>query len=410
MKKKSLMLMAFMMALPHAHAVTYEAVKDVYKYDQYPEYVALLSELKTHGEFEEKVISEETTIAPKKMSRGEQMVEEAKARNRALIAQQNATEKKQNENLNQLSELDRMKLEDQQIREGWKKQVLDQRKQWQREQEIFLGRLKVYKENTFVVPAPVVKIVEKKLASKLPSVYIVNKAFEITVRDQFNRPTCSAFAGIRAIEILLSQNKIDKDLSEQYFYWSSKPNCQQSPCGEKGSWVNAAYRFSQKSPVVDIPDESNCSYSTDQVEKNETQIPLPNQCHLGQVKVESFEDVLALADVVEKIKNNIPVIMAAKLSENFYRNQGLVTFSDSKKSLDQKMDGHALGHAFLGIGVMELPAKLKAIEGQYCIVIANSWGKGWGAGGYSCLTEKWLTQFRQSAAFVAVKKISLKGR
>lgn len=407
MKTKNVILLTVLITCSHASAGSFEVVNEPYKFEQFPEYEALLSELKSHGDFEEKVISENKRDEPRKMSRGEQMVEEAKARNRALIAKQNAADKKSIDD-NQSSDLDRLKLEDQKIRNGWKKQVMEQRKLWQREQEIFLGRLKIYKENTFVVPAPVVKIVEKKVTSKIPTVHIVNKAFDIPVRDQFNRPTCAAFAGIRAIEILLSQNKIDKDLSEQYLYWSSKPKCQQSPCEEKGSWVNAAYRFSQKSPVVDIPDESNCSYSSDQVDKNETQIPLSNQCQLGHVKVDLFEDVKALADVVEKIKKNIPVIMAAKLSENFYKNHGLVTLGDAQKSSDDKMDAHSLGHAFLGIGVMELPAKLKAQEGQYCIVIANSWGKGWGAGGHACLTEKWLMQFRQSAAFVAVKKISVK--
>ncbi len=100
--------------------------------------------------------------------------------------------------------------------------------------------------------------------------------------------------------------------------------------------------------------------------------------------------------------------MAAKLTENFYKNQGLVSLGEADKKLGVGLDQHALGHAFLAVGLMELPEKIKTQEGSFCIVIANSWGKGWGAGGYSCLTEKWLTKYRQPAPFAAVTHISVR--
>ncbi len=99
--------------------------------------------------------------------------------------------------------------------------------------------------------------------------------------------------------------------------------------------------------------------------------------------------------------------MAAKLSENFYKNNGLVTLADSTKQTGT-MDAHSLGHAFLAVGVMELPEKIKASEGSFCLIVANSWGKGWGAGGYSCLTEKWLAKHRQPSPFIAVTEVSAK--
>ena len=163
MKNRYFLSLALLFTSSVANAATLEVVNEAYKFDHFPEYEALMSALKSHGEFEEKVISVEKKDEPRKLSRGEQIVEEAKARNRAIIAQQNAQDKKIVGDQSKLSDLDRLKLEDQKIREGWKKEVIEQRKQWQREQEIFLGRLKIYKENTFVVPAPVVKIVEKKL-------------------------------------------------------------------------------------------------------------------------------------------------------------------------------------------------------------------------------------------------------
>lgn len=402
-------LLLVTLLLPTAFAATLSSVAGDYQYQSAPEYQAILAQLKLLGDFSQKTSpATPTTPTVKPMTRGEQVVAEAKARNKALIAQKNIDDKKMVENNTHLSDMDRLKLEDKKTREGWKKEIIETRKQWQKEQDIFLGRIKVYKENTFEIPVKPEVIIEKKVIPNLPEVHIVNGTFQVPVRDQFARPTCSAFAGIRALEILLAQNKLEHDLSEQYFYWASKPDCQNSPCAQKGSWVNSAYRFSQKNKEIDIPLENNCSYQTQGMDLNETQIPLPSHCHEGIAKVNSFEDVRTLADVIEKLKQDVPVIMAAKLTENFYKNQGLVSLADADKKIGVALDRHALGHAFLAVGVMELPEALKAREGSFCIVIANSWGKGWGAGGYSCLTEKWLTTYRQPAPFVAVTKVSVK--
>jgi len=391
-------LILLALLLPSAFASVLTNVSGEYQFQNVPEYQAVLSQIKLRGDFSQ----------VKTLSRGEQVVAEAKARNKALIAQMNMEEKKVAETQKNLSDMDRLKLEDQKTREGWKKQVIEQRKMWQKEQAIFLGRIKTYQENTFEIPLKKELIIEKKIIFNLPQVHIVNGAFDVPIRDQFARPTCSAFAGIRALEILLAQNKIAHDLSEQYFYWASKPDCRSNPCGHKGSWVNHAYRFSQNNEQIDIPLENNCAYETKGMDLNETQIPLPSNCHQGVTKVVSFEDVRTLADVIEKIKKNVPVILAAKLTENFYKNEGFVSLTDASKKIGVALDRHALGHAFIAVGVIELPEVIKPSEGSYCILVANSWGKGWGAGGYSCLTEKWLTKFRQPAPFVAVNKIAIK--
>lgn len=404
--KKMILLSVFAMS---AQAASLSPVTTPYKFEEAPEYQAILAHLKTYGEFAQKTPQtkpEETTPAPKPMSRGQQAVEEAKAKNRAILAERNKKDKEAP--ATDMTELEKWKKEEKDTLNSWKKESQDQLNQWKKEQDIFLGKIKVYQENTFTIPVKKEVIVEKKVEPNLlPDVFIVNGTFQVPVRDQYSRATCSAFAGVRALEILLAQHNNQKDLSEQYFYWASKPKCHTSPCTEKGSWVNAALNYSKGMPTVDIPSESNCAYQGSADEKNETQVPLQANCKMGQVKVEAYGDVRTLADVVEKLKTNTPVIMAAKLSPNFYKNSGLVTLADSTKDVGIKLDGHSLGHAFLGVGVMELPEKLKATEGSYCIVVANSWGKGWGAGGYSCLTEKWLTKFRQPAPFVAVNKISI---
>jgi hypothetical protein len=381
-------------------AGSFGIVKGSYQFKSHSEYQAILNQLKT--------FPESTVSNIPQMSRGQQMVEAAKAKNRAILAQRNQNEEKKVQESKAMPDLDFLKKEDKKIRESWKKEVQSQLKEWKREQEVFLGRLKTYQQNTFEIPVKKEVIIEKKIVEYLPKVHIVNQAFEIDIRDQAARPTCSAFAGIRALEILLAQNNQQIDLSEQYFYWASKPSCHTLPCNEKGSWVNGAFRFSQQQTYVDIPHEESCLYQGKGIDKNETQIPLSEQCQQGLVKVETFEEVKTLSDVIEKIKKDTPVILAARLSENFYKNNGLVTLAEADKTISGKLDEHALGHAFLAVGVLGLPGSIKIQEGEYCLIVANSWGKGWGAGGYSCLTEKWLTKFRQPAAFAAVTKISIK--
>lgn len=376
-----------------------------YDYQTAPEFVAIMNQLKPHGDFAEKKVEVDVTVE-KTMSRGQQMVEEAKARNRAILAQRNAQEKEKSEKPKG-SVLEQWKAEEKATLEQWKKEEKATLDQWKKEQEIFLGRLKVYKENTFEMPVKKQTIIEKKIKLEaIPDVHIVNQAFALPVRDQLYRATCSAFAGLRAVEIILAQNGKTQDLSEQYFYWASKPSCQTSPCDQKGSWVNHALMFSQKNKVIDIPTEQMCGYEASAQEKNETQIPLKPECQMGVAKVANFTEVKTLAEVVEKLKEDTPVIMAAKLSENFYKNSGLVTVADALKS--ERKDGHSLGHAFTAVGVIELPVKMQTSEGNYCVVVVNSWGKGWGAGGYACLTEKWLTKFRQPAAFAAVTQVDVK--
>lgn len=393
----------------NAYSSTLDIVNADYKFQDRVEFKAIMETLKPFGG----VVSEKsmtvTESQVKTLSRGEQAIEEAKARNRAILAEQNKIQKASEDKKEELSDLEKWKREEKETLAAWKKESKELLATWKEEQEKFLGRIKVYQENTFELPVTKTVIVEKQVpVERIPEAFIVNKSFEIPVRDQWNRPTCSAFAGARAVEILLAQNNRTYRLSPQYLYWASKPKCYTTPCTQKGSWITPAFRLSQEKATADIPTDGTCGYSGIGMPRNETQIPLKDSCREGVAKVQRFDEIKTLADTVEQIKKNIPVVMAAKLSPNFYKNQGLVTLSDSTKTLDVKLDSHSLGHAFLGVGVIELPQKIRATEGNYCIVIANSWGEGWGAGGYACLTENWLMKYRQSSPFVTVTKVLVK--
>ncbi len=372
-------------------------------YAKAAEFQAIMTQLKSYGGFADKTAPVPPT--PKTPTRGMQVVEEAKARNRALLAQKQAQDKAAAETPPREDGPAQWKEQTRQVHDGWRKEIRDQRLQWQREQDIFLGRVKEYRENSVPLPVKEEKIVEKKLTEPVPEVTVVNGAFSVPIRDQRARPTCAAFAGARALEILLAQHEIQRDLSEQYLYWASKPDCRKEPCQNKGSWVAEGFRHSMASKGPDIPAESECAYRTEGNPQNETQVPLDPSCAEGAVRVGAYSPVRTLSEVVDLLKKNIPVVLGAKLSENFYINQGLVLIAESTKKLGAVLDAHNTGHAFLAVGVLELPVKLRATEGSYCILVANSWGKGWGAGGYACVTENWLVKFRVPSPFVAATRL-----
>jgi hypothetical protein len=393
------------------HAKTLEPVMTPdTSHETLPEYQTILSKVKSYGTFTTKIEPAKTEEKPKEPTRGQMAVEEAKARNREILARQRGEEKKAAEaDMTKdafADDLAKMKAEDKKIRDGWKKEVKDQLRTWQIQQKIFLGKIKVYKEATFPIQVKEEKIVEKPILPRdIPEIHIVHSSFRIPVKDQDGRATCAAFTGVRAMEILLAQNEEMRDLSEEYFYWASKPECQKSACSKKGSWVTKGYEFSANRPVVDIPVEKTCPYETQIDKNNETHVPLKPTCQDGVVKVAKYEQIKTLSEAIDRLKKNMPVIMSSKLTPNFYINEGMVTIEDSEKN--GSVDSHAMGHAYLAVGIMELPEKLHEKEGKFCLVVNNSWGKGWGAGGYSCLTENWILKYRLPSSFVALKSVSM---
>lgn len=399
----SLLLLA--LTVPTSAAV-YQVVTGASEFQKAPEYQAVLGQLKLHGGFAARP-AEIPAPGPAPMTRGQQAVEAAKARNREALAKKRAHESAQAKASAELSTLEQWKAEVKQTHAQWRQEIEDQRLQWKKEQDIFLGRVKEYKAATYVIPAPAEKIVEKKIpVESLPEAHVVSAAFDVPIRDQGARATCAAFAGIRAVEIVLAQNKVSEDLSEQYLYWASKPTCRQSPCKEKGSWVTRGYDYSKEQDRIDIPTEKTCAYTPQINASNETYVPLTETCREGVVQILDYARARTLSDVVESVKKNIPVVISAKLTTNFYLNEGLITFQEAQKNAGQKQDQHTQGHAFLIVGVMELPEKLRGQEGNFCLLAANSWGKGWGAGGYACITEKWLTSYRSDNTFVGPTKVA----
>ncbi len=305
------------------------------------------------------------------------------------------------------TEMEKLKKDVLAKHQAWREKHKELYKDWLKDKKQYNKEKDEYKKTLIdiplVLPVPK-KEMKKKVEVPLVKDYqLVASAMDSDIRNQSFRPTCSAFAGIRNLEILLAQNQNSHDLSEQYFYWASKPNCQNNRCLKKGSWVGNGYEYSKDKLKIDIPLEKDCAYNPLPMQNNETQIPLKASCQEGFVKMGQFGYLNNLDQVISELKANKPVIASITLSPNFYDNKGLVLLKDKDKG--KKMDGHANGHAVVLVGYLKLPRVLN--EGSVCFVTANSWGQGWGNGGYACLSEAWLLEHRKRNPFVVVDNIWL---
>lgn len=352
----------------------------------------------------------------KKLSKGELKVQKMLAKNRAKIKSIRAQEKAQNE-AGKESKTDKysawIQKKSNQERE-WMKRRQREIQKWARE------RLKLKKEIPFlkkdlakipekkveVLPPPEPPKVTREIMKTPLESFFIESNFELPSRNQGRRPTCAAFAAVRAIEIMVKKQKGNTlNLSEQWFYYASKPNCQKSPCSSPGSWPRQALLNSKNNNTFDIPLEKYCPYKETATRGNETQIPLNSQCRNGVAKVKEIELLNDYDKVLDSLKAGYAVIGGFKLTEDFYLNDGYVF---SKKGQRLGKDSHASGHALLLTGALELPRELWQEQGRYCILVANSWGPGWGKGGHGCLSEKWFHQYRYEIPFIAVKSIDIK--
>jgi|LULL01.1.fsa_nt_gb hypothetical protein len=358
---------------------------------------------------------------PQKVSKGSDLVNLETKRNKKLLdqiknKQAEITEKFDLKNLSQAEKIQwqreakkEMEFVKQKVlneHKNWKKKHIETLKKWAKEKNKYEQEVDSYKKT--LIDIPLVLPVSQKEQTKRVEVKIMKEnniipaAFFDSARDQKFRPTCSSFAAVRAIEILLAQDMKKVNLSEQYFYWASKPKCRLKKCGNKGSWAGYGFEYSQKQSRPDIPLEKDCRYKGFSQNGNETQIPLNSKCKKGFAKVESYKYLSTLDQVLLSLKKKKPVLASISLTPNFYKNTGLITWKE--RNLGEGMDSHADGHAVLLVGYIKLPKVLN--EGNVCFITANSWGLGWGSGGHACVTEKWLLSQRKSNPFVVLQKVS----
>lgn len=254
------------------------------------------------------------------------------------------------------------------------------------------------------------------------------------IRDQGRRGTCASFAGIGLIEALIIQANSaalpfkEVDLSEQRFYFLSKPDSWASggSTNEQGSDSGEGFARSNgelsdnpgpsdtSGSSYNIPLESDCPYNKS-LGSNDLQTPLSGGCKTkGIVRVSKFtawagsrgsaNTIERAQDVYNELRSNKAVIVYTRLSSNWERNDGIITYKGAGVPGDT---GHASGHAYLVVGARKLDESQFPDEGGMCFVIRNSWGTGWGVKGLSCMTLKWFNAWRFDTTFPTVDEVQL---
>ncbi|MCP4913409.1 MAG: C1 family peptidase [Oligoflexia bacterium] len=344
------------------------------------------------------------------ISQGNKRINDVLARNRELLKKRAQMQKRGKKEMlsNKQDQWMESKKSD---RDLWQNEKIRMLNRWAKDRQRFLKQIPEYKKTTVKLEVPkkvfkknTDKIIKANLSSMnrdidyINEVKVVKNSMNVKIKDQGKRPTCSSFAGVRAMEIKLKQMGIEADLSEQFFYYLSKPDCQQSKCNKRGSWVYQA--FDQKK--YGISSESQCPYQRKSLTGNETQIPLKKSCFQGSHFANGFNQISSFEALKSQLDLDHPVVGAFKLSESFYDNKGFV-FSTRSGGLGK--DSHAKGHAILIVGYMKLPKKISNLEGPYCFLVANSWGEGWGKGGHSCLSQKWVERYMYDTPMISLTNI-----
>lgn len=255
-------------------------------------------------------------------------------------------------------------------------------------------------------PAKPVTFADDPLASMKPGdFYVIPNAMDVEIRNQKMRGTCAAFTGIRAVETVLAQHRqfgpLQLDLSEQHFYWLSKPDCFDKKCNadehSEGSYFDTGFINSNKlANLGALRQEQYCPYVPFPNKKNLTYSPLAEQClndSVGLFQVSEFNPVLPFDSIISELAQNRPIAAGFTLTNSYKKTKGVVRASDPLNETEAQGQ-HVAGHAMLLIGFIKLPDAMLKEEGRYCAIMANSWGAGYGVGGFACLTETWMEQNR----------------
>lgn len=254
--------------------------------------------------------------------------------------------------------------------------------------------------------------------------FTISTLEKMPVRNQGERSTCASFSGIGHIEgfLLKNYNLSTVDLSEQRFYYLSKPDSWENGGDIKDGGSNSGTGFGVSSghnkfppaeteTAYNIPFEKDCPYNTN-AGQNDLQTPQLSNCKKGVVSVVEYaawvkdwnKRILTANDIYQMlVTEDLPVIVATKLSPNWEDNDGMITLKDAKKSGDSV---HAAGHAYLIVGAKKINDADFPGEGGMCFIIRNSWGKGWGVNGLSCMTLAWFNAWRYESRFPRIFKIS----
>jgi len=189
------------------------------------------------------------------------------------------------------------------------------------------------------------------------------------VRDQGQRTTCLAFA---ASDAHAAMRGAWAPLSCEYLFFHAQRRANRKPTqGALLVSVLEALRLDGQ------PHESGWPYLVDLPADLSHWVPPPGVSRLFRRAGE--EELSAIDTIIGELEQAHPVIVLTRLSWSFdwVKPDGIID-----EAVGEQPD-FGRRHAVIAVGHGD-------IRGQRAVLIRNSWGDGWGAGGYGWLTEKYV--------------------
>lgn len=188
------------------------------------------------------------------------------------------------------------------------------------------------------------------------------------IRDQGNRPTCMAFAASDCHSF--AKNNMDALSVEYAFYHAVQKTIDKNP--QKGVSFE---KISDAILTDGQPIENDWKYLN-------TLPPVSSwlpPSTLGTIYKHKSNKVSShLKDIYTNLDNDTPVILVSDISYSFF------TLSSTNILNAPPTETQRGIHATIAVGYAELD------DGSRCLLIRNSWGKGWADSGYGWVHENYL--------------------
>ena len=189
----------------------------------------------------------------------------------------------------------------------------------------------------------------------------------LPVRDQGRRPSCLVFASSAAHELKVAQTE---HLSVEYLYYHAVARTPGSnPAGGTSIAAVGAALSSEGQPVEDV-----WPYTLVQ-----TTPWIPPTGVEPTLKVSLKQNKLGFEEIVAILNGNCPVVLGLVITDAFFRPD------DAGRVIFRTQDAERCGHAVLAVGY-----RVSEAGGQEALLIRNSWGDGWGIGGYAWLPRDYV--------------------
>jgi C1A family cysteine protease len=200
------------------------------------------------------------------------------------------------------------------------------------------------------------------------------------VRDQGSRPTCLAFAVTAIHEVRRTRlGEVPEDLSEEGLYWGCKRTDGDTKRGSKFTSAQTALdRWGQPLEAVwpyDPKRDDRRSWGA----RRDAGGPHWYKNQLRWVRVSE-------QDMKTEIDGGVPVAVGLLLTRGF--------LAAPAGQIPDPVPGESTfgGHAVTIVGYEERTAPV--------FIVRNSWGSGWGDGGYGYLPYRYLTLVREAWAVI----------